>query len=182
MRDSFEFDVKDFENPNNNQGVYAHFYLTTREDPVQSAAAGRPIYVEKEYVKILSAGSANNIIDKPVSEIERNRFPDQYAKFKAGDKEQIIGTPLAEVPWITRAQVDELLYRKIRTLEQLAALDDQHCNVPGMYDLKRKAAAWLVKAKEAAPFTAMQAELDALRAELDALKKLPEAKVPPKQG
>jgi len=180
MRETFEFDVSDFENPNNNSGVYAHFYLTTREDPVQSAAAGRPIYVEKEYVKIISAGSANNIIDKPVSDHERNRFREQYAKFKAGDKEQLTGTPLSEVPWITRSQVDELLYRKIRTLEQLAGMDDQYCNAPGMYDLKRKAAAWLVKSKEAAPFTAMQAEMDALRAELDALKKLPpEAK---KQG
>jgi hypothetical protein len=173
MRDSFEFDTKVFEDPNNNEGVYAVFYLTTREDPAQSAAAGRPIFVEKEYVKILSAGSANNIIDTPVRDEHRYRFQREYEKFKRGDTEQLTGTPLTEVPWITRGQVDELLYRKIRTLEQLAEMQDQYCNVPGMYELKRKAAAWLVKSKEAAPFTAMQAELDALRAELDALKKLP---------
>lgn len=186
MRDSFEFDVKDFEDPNNNNGVYARFYWVSREDPVQSAAAGRPIFVDKEYVEILAAGNQNNIIRKPASDMERQRFRAQYAKFREGDTEQLTGTPLTEVPWITRSQVDELMYRKVRTLEQLAELNDQACNVPGMYELKRKAGLWLKQAKEAAPFTAMAAEMDALRAELDALKTqnlaANQAKVPPKQG
>jgi hypothetical protein len=183
MRDTFEFDVKDFEDPNNNSGVYARFYLASKEDRAESEKAGRPIFKDVEYIEILAAGNANNIIRKPASDVERYRFRQQYAKFKEGDTEQLTGTPLTEVPWITRSQVDELLYRKVRTLEQLASLNDADCNVPGMYELKRKAAAWLVKAQEAAPFTAMQSELDALRAELDALKnqKLPE-KVAVKQG
>lgn len=186
MRDSFEFDVKDFEDPNLNAGVYARFYWVSREDPVQSAAAGRPIYVDKEYVEIIAAGNANNIIRKPASDVERSRFRNEYRKFKEGDTEQLTGTPLTEVPWITRSQVEELLYRKVRTLEQLATLDDAACNVPGMYELKRRAGAWLAKAKEAAPFTAMSAEIDALRAELDAMKNqqlaAQQAKVSPKQG
>jgi len=170
MRDSFEFDVKDFEDPNNNNGVYARFYWVSKEDPVQSAAAGRPIYVDKEYIEILAAGNANNIIRKPASDVERYRFRPQYERFKAGDQEQLVGTPLTEVPWITRSQVDELLYRKVRTLEQLAELNDAACNVPGMYELKRKAGLWLKQANEAAPFTAMASEIEGLRAELDALK------------
>jgi len=170
MRDSFEFDVKDFEDPNNNNGVYARFYWTSKQDIHASEQAGRPIFKDIEYVEILAAGNANNIIRKPASDMERYRFHREYAKFKEGDTEQLIGTPLSEVPWITRSQVEELNYRKVRTLEQLAELNDQACNVPGMYELKRKAGAWLEKSKEAAPFTAMQAEMDALRAELDAMK------------
>jgi hypothetical protein len=123
-----------------------------------------------EYVEILAAGNANNIIRKPASDVERYRFRQQYDMFKKGDDEQLTGTPLGEVPWITRSQVEELNYRKVRTLEQLAELNDQACNIPGMYELKRKAGAWLKKAQEAAPFTSMQAEMDALRAELDAMK------------
>lgn len=184
MRDSFEFDVKDFEDPNNNNGVYARFYWVSREDPAKSAEAGRPIFKDVEYVEILAAGNANNIIRKPASDMERQRFHAQYARFKEGDTEQLTGTPLTEVPWITRSQVDELLYRKVRTLEQLAELNDAHCNVPGMYELKRKAGLWLAKAKEAAPFTAMASEIDALRAELDALKtqRAADIKTPPKQA
>lgn len=184
MRESVEFDVQDFEDPNNNKGVYARFYWVPREDKVASQEAGRPIYKDMEYVEIVAAGNANNIVRRPARDMDRDRFPREYEKFKAGDMEQVVGTPLSEVPWITRSMVEELTYRKIRTLEELASISDTACSVPGMLDLRRKAQSWLEKAKEAAPFTAMHAEMDALKAELAALKAekaagKAEAKTPP---
>jgi hypothetical protein len=178
MRDSVEFDVNDFQDPNLNKGVYARFYFVPRKDEVASAQEGRAIFHDVEYIEIIAAGNANNIIRKPVRDEDRFRFRDQYEKFRQGDTEQLCGTPLTEVPWLTRSQVEELMYRKVRTVENLAEISDSACNVPGLLDLRRKAEAWLVKAKEAAPFTAMQAEMDALRAELDALKAI---KTPAKQ-
>lgn len=170
MRETAEFDVAEFDNPNSNKGVYARFYYVPKQDDAKSAEEGRPVFKDVEYIEIIAVGNANNIIRKPARDEDRRRFYQEYDKFKAGDQEQLIGTPLTEVPWLTRGQVEELMYRKIRTLENLAELSDAACNVPGMYDLRRKAKAWIEKAAEAAPFTKMNEEMEALRKELDALK------------
>jgi hypothetical protein len=122
-------------------------------------------------VEILAAGNASNIIRRPVGDMDRKRFHKEYAKFREGDTEQILGTPLAEVSWISRSMVEEMAYMKIRTLEQLADLNDQACTrMPGLYDLKRKAKAWMEKASAAAPFTALQKENDELKARIAALE------------
>lgn len=165
-----EFDIKDFDDPNDTKGVYARFYYVPKQDEAESAKEGRPIFKDVEYVEIIAAGNANNIVRKPVRDMDRQRFHVQYEKFKAGDMEQLTGTPLTEIPWLTRSQVEELMYRKIRSLEQLAEISDAACNAPGMYELKRKARAWVDKAAEAAPFTKMQEEMNALREELAAMK------------
>lgn len=170
MNEVADFDVAEFDDPNSNKGVYARFYFVPKPDVAASVEAGRTIFVDREYVEIIAAGNANNIIRKPADDRDRQRFHVQYTRFKAGDTEQLVGTPLVEVPWLTRSQVEELMYRKIRTLEELSEISDSACSAPGMYDLRRKAKAWLDKAAEAAPFTKMQAEMDALRNELDALK------------
>lgn len=170
MRDTVEFDVTDFENPNSEKGVYAKFFYKPVQDAEASAAEGRPVFVDKEYVEIIAAGNSTNIIRRPAGIADISRFQRQYALFKQGDEDQMIGTPLTEVPWITRSQVEEFAYRKIRTLEDLAEMSDAACSAPGMYDMKKKAKAWLDKSADAAPFTAMAAEMEAMRKELAALK------------
>jgi hypothetical protein len=173
MRDTVEYDVGDFSRENDNRGVYARFYYAPVKNEEASAAEGRPVFVDKEFIEIIAAGNSTNIVGRKATDMDKRRFSKEYSLFKSGDDEQMVGTPLTEVPWITRSQVEELMYRKIRTLENLAELSDGMINAPGMYELKRKAEAWLKKASEAAPFTAMQAEMEALRAELAALKNAP---------
>lgn len=168
-RETAEFDVQDFENPDMDRGVYARFYYVPKKDEAASALEGRPVFKDVEYVEIVAAGNQNNIIRRPAREPDIRRFRRQYDLFKRGDEHQIVGTPLTEVPWLTRSQVEEMSYRRIRTLEELSVVGDDVCSaVPGMYDLKRKAAAWIQKASEAAPFTAMQAKIDELEARLAA--------------
>lgn len=170
MRDTYEFDVQDFDDPNENKGVYARFYMMAELNEAQSVEAGRPIYIDKEYVEILAAGNANNIVRRRASDMDKRRFRREYALFKQGDNEQITGTRLSEIPWITRSQVEELNYRKIRTIEELAEISDGACNAPGMYELKRKAQAWVQKADAAAPFTQLIAENEELKKRLETLE------------
>lgn len=171
MRETADFDLQDFEDVESTKGVYAKFFFMPCKNEAESAKEGRPVYVEKEYIEIIAAGNSNNIVVRPVSDMDRRRFRVAYAKFKEGDNEQIVGTPLIELPWLSRSQVEELAYQKVRTLEQLAELNDQVCmNIPGMFNLKRKAADWLKKAAEEAPFTKLHEELEALRSELAAMK------------
>lgn len=166
-----DFNVKDFDSRNSGN-VYPIFYMTPKKDEAASIEAGRPIFKDVEYVKIIVPGGSTSVVDKPVRQDDRDRFRAAYEKFKAGDSEQIVGTPLKEIPWLTRSQIEELAYLKVRTLENLAELNDSVCtSTPGMFDIKAKAKDWLKKAEGAKPFMALTAELEALRAEINALKK-----------
>lgn len=166
-----DFDVTDFSASGDSKGVYAKFYVVPVQDKVKSAAEGRPIFRDEERIEILAAGNSTNIVRRGVREADKVRFREAYAKFKAGEEEQLDGTLLSEVPWITRSQVEELAYKKVRTLEQLATLSDSACaGAAGLYSLKQKAAAWMKKSEEAAPFTELQRQNEDLQKQLDEIK------------
>lgn len=163
MSQMIEYDVADFEDHNSTKGTYAKFYIVPMKDERLSAEQGRPMFKDVEFIEIMAAGNANNIIRRPATDMDKGRYRRIYEMFKAGDAEQIVGTLLIEIPWISRSQVEELNYRKIRTVEALAEVSDTDCNVPGMFELRKKARAWMTKANEAAPFTSMLAEIDELK-------------------
>lgn len=167
-----DFDVADFENPNSGKGLHARFYLHPEQDDVRSSEEGRPIFVDVEYIEILAPGNSTNIIQRRVRETDRIRFPRQYEAFKAGLEEYVSGTLLSEVPWITKSQVEELKYLRIRTLEQLAELSDtvvqKHM---GLVTLKRKAQDWVKASASAAPLTALQAQNEAMQRRLEELER-----------
>jgi hypothetical protein len=179
MREEYDANPQDFQD-NSMKGVHARFYWFPYKDEAASAEAGRPIFQDREFVELLAPGNSTNIVRRKVSDMDRRNFPQQYALFKQGDSEQMVGTPLAEWPMVTRSHVEELAYIKCRTVEQLAEINDAACNtMPGLYDLKKKAKLWLEKAASDAPFTAMAKENEELRARIAALEesmKLPMAK------
>lgn len=172
MREQADFDERDFESREaGDKHVYVKFYIKPVRDDAESDKEGRPIYRDREYLEIRTPGNATNIVIRPVTDMDRQRFRAQYQQFKSGESEQLIGTPLTEVPWLTRSQVEELAYLRIRTLEHLADLDDAVCNrIPGTYKLKQRAQKSIEEAKGNAPLVALQAEKEALTARIDALE------------
>lgn len=168
MRDSVDYDVSDFDDRfAGDKSVYAKFYTHPVKDEKASAEAGRAKFREVEYIEIRAAGNANNIIQRPVCEQDRQRFSRQYALFCEGKAEQTVGTPLSEVPWITKSQVEELAYVRINTLEALAAVNDDVCQrMAGLRDLKNKATVFMEAADKAAPLTALQEENKQLKKQL----------------
>ena len=167
MREAVEYDTKDFENVASSNGVYAKFYKRAIHDEAKSVKEGRPIFDDVVFVEIIAAGNGTNIVRRPVRDSDKARFREAYMKFQEGDNDQIIGTPLSEVVWISRSMVEELSYIRVRTLEQLAELNDSACGkMPGLYELKRKAAAWLTKSSE----SAVLAENESLKERLAALE------------
>lgn len=169
--DSVDYDVNDFnERYAADKSVYAKFYTLPRKDEKASAEAGRAIFKDREYIEIRAAGNQNNIIQRPSNEMDRRRFHRQYELYQKGHEEQVTGTPLSEVTWLTRSQVEELAYVRIRTLEQLAGVTDDICQrMVGLNDLKRKAATFLEAADKAAPLTALQEENQELKGKVEAL-------------
>lgn len=168
-----EFDVGDFASREAaDKNVYVKFYIRPKENEAKSAEEGRPIFEDKEYVEIRTPGNTTNVVQRPVTDMDRKRFPAAYRAFKEGNAEQITGTPLVEAPWITRSQVEELSYVHIRTVEQLANVSDDVCTrMPGLFKLKQRAQAMSEQAEKQAPFIRLQEENAELRNTLETVQR-----------
>lgn len=168
-----DVDVRDFESREaGDKNVYVRFYMRPKLNESKSDKEGRLVYDETEYVEIRTPGNATNVIQRPVTEIDTKRFRRQYRAFKEDKEQQMPGTPLEEVPWITRSQVEELKYLKIMTLEQLSEVNDDVCSrMPGMFKLKQRAQKFVAAAENAAPILALQAQLEELQNKLEAQSK-----------
>lgn len=160
-----DLDPRDFESRDAaDKSVYVKFYMHPVRDDGKSEAEGRPIYNDREYLEIRTPGQQNNIIRRPVCDMDRQRFRKAYAMFKEGNEEQMIGTPLTEVGWLTRSQVEELAYVRIRTLEHLAAVGDDVCaRMAGLLKLKQHAQKIIEETKGQAPIIELQKQMDELK-------------------
>lgn len=165
-----DLNVRDFESREAaDKSVFVKFYTKPVQNEAKSATEGRPIFDEKEYVEIRTPGDQNNVIQRPVCDMDRQRFGSAYRQFKAGIQDQLVGTPLSEMPWLTRAQAEELSYLRVRTVEALAELNDGVCGRhAGLYKLKQTAQAYLKRAGDQAPFAEMQKQMDEMREKLEA--------------
>lgn len=156
-----DFDYKDFETGQQAQGdatLLVKFYLKSTPDAAKSAAEGRPMFKEVEYVDIKIPGSRTGGACRPARQKDLERFPRHYAAFKNRIEEPNDGTPLAEWPAISRSQADELAFFNVKTVEQLAEMSDTNAGqFMGMNALREKAKAWLAKAAEGAPALALAA-------------------------
>lgn len=153
------------------QNLYVRFYSHPKQDPVKSAAEGRPIFHDTEYVSIMVPGDKTSIIERPATDRDKERFVKHYQAFKSDTDEVLDGTPLAAWPGLTRSQVEELRYFNIRTVEQLASVSDTHAQkFMGINLLRRKAEAYIEAAKGNAPAEKLAAELEMRDNEITALK------------
>ncbi len=126
--------------------LLVRFYTHPKQSKAKSTEAGRPIFEEKEYIEIIQPGNKDSIVNRPVSQMDIERFPEHYRKWKAreGEHEAVEGTLLAHWPAVTRSQVEELRYLNIHTVEQLAAISDANAqNVMGINLLKTRAKEYL---------------------------------------
>lgn len=155
------------------QGVNVEFYTDSVPSDYQSVAAGHPVFVEKPFVRIMIPGSQNTIIEVPVDDTHKRRFPLQWRKFEAGEKNgEMSGWKLESWPAINSAQVKTLKYMNIFTVEQLAEISDGAAQAVGMgaMELKTRAKAAVSAAKGNAAVEAQAVENKRLNDELETLK------------
>lgn len=116
-----------------------------------SQKAGRPIYEDREFVTILIPGMRGTSANELVNEEHKQRWPREYAAFRAGKEAPVDGTPLSEWPHstMTKSRVQELAYFNVRTVEHLAVLDDAALQRLGMgaFELRETARKFLDAAK-----------------------------------
>ena len=151
------------------------FYMEEVEDEEASKTEGRPIFKSVEMVEIrvpgdkdMRRGRVKNTHPDP-----RKRFPEAYAKFKAGELAQVNGQLLRAWGRLMPHRVREYEAVGVLTVEQLAALSDVNAQgFPGAIADRQKARDFLDEAKGQAPIAQARAENEKLRAELESLKSI----------
>jgi len=161
------------------------FYKRSMKQDMASEEAGRPIFKEFDFVRIMIPGDNLTEIDTYAQESHKQRFPRQWAHYQnqvAGHLD-IIGTPLDQWPQVTRSQAEELRGLKFHTVESIADCSDQQLQRIGMvagmspHNFRLKAKAFLNLANDSAEVAQREAELQALKEENAKIKSETEAKL-----
>jgi hypothetical protein len=175
----------------NDHKLFVSFYTKPVMNPLKSTEAGRQVFDEKDYIRIMTPGSQLCVIDEPIkSGNYLSRFGDRYSKWKAGQQELISGTPLDAFPWLIGkiGLLAELKALNIHTVEQLSTLPDSAMhNMMGGHELRKRAAEWLDQTTGTdAKVAKMSKENDDLKAQMaamqDQMKQLMAAKAPAAKG
>jgi hypothetical protein len=129
--------------PNGDEQLHVEFYITDAKG-----------WEGKPFVRINIPGDKTNIIEQPVREDHKARFPRQwlYFQMKQSEKDapQVIGILLSK--WnqdapeeLTRGHIEELHILKFQTVEQVAGASDQQLQRLGMGGpgLRERAKAYL---------------------------------------
>jgi len=165
----------DLADPNNQEAqmdrvLNVTFRMQPVKDEEESAKAGRPIFKPVEFVRIIAPGD-RDMVDRPVWDGDRRRFAARYAKFKECGENATVGTPLSAWPTISAAQIEELKFFSVHTVEQLADMPDGNAQKIGpLSDLRAKARLFLEAAKSNAPMERLQSELKKRDAEAENMR------------
>lgn len=141
--------------------LHVRFYVKAVQNKQKSDEAGRPIFEDKEYIKIFIPGDKNTVIDEPLNDIYKRRFKERYDRWQREQETgKMEGTPLEAVTWLTASQVAEFKALHVHTVEQLAEIADGHgYQIMGIQEIKRRAKAFIEAAQGEAANTKLTAEL-----------------------
>lgn len=165
--------------------VHVTFFADAVQNPAKSKEQGRPIFEDKEFVRIKFPGDRNRELVAPADQPSlRNpedntwltyidRFPAHYDAFKKGQEFFGEGTPIDEAPFLTVAQRAELKANNIHTIEAMAGCPDNNLSKLGMQarSWKSQSVAYLAKASGSAVETRMAAENAELREQMEAMRR-----------
>jgi hypothetical protein len=165
--------------------LQVRFYKRPVHQEQESMDAGRPIYKEFDFVHICVAGDTLTEIDTFALQQHKQRFPIQWANYmnrQGANDVEVVGTPVAEWPLVSKSQAEELRAMKFHTVEAIANASDQQLQRMGMaagmspYAFRDKAKAFLNLATTSAETDKREHEINALKEEL-AKKDLETAKM-----
>lgn len=109
-----------------------HFYMRAKQHKADTEKEGRAIFHQVPYVKILVPGDNKNIVDRPVKDEHKKRWPRLWQRFEETQSNVIEGTPIDQWPFLNVAQVAEMKAMNIQSVEQLANLSDGGLEKIGM--------------------------------------------------
>jgi len=155
--------------------LQVRFYKRPVQQEAETLASGRPIYKEFDFVHICVAGDTLTEIDTYVLQSHKTRFPIQWANYQnriGKDDQEVIGTPVAEWPLVSKSQAEELRAMRFYTVESIAGASDQQLQRMGMaagmspYAFRDKAKSFLNLASDSAETDKRTQEINELKEEL----------------
>ena len=173
--------------------LLVRFYRDIKQNPLKTEESGRPMYDEVDWIEIHQPGNKLSSIMRVATDKDKQRFARHWQAYQAREnQEELSGTPLEQWPGVTKAQIAELKYLNIRSIEQLVNLSDGNSKtIMGIEAIKRSAKAYLEAAdqqKAANEIQAGKAKVEALEeqntkmaARLEALESLLTEKAEPKR-
>lgn len=149
------------------------FFLDKNLNQIATDKAGHPVYDSVEKVEIIIPGQSLSTATRFVNNEIKNRWPQQYAAFKAGQEVAVEGTPIEEWPPLIPAEVANLKAINIMTVEQLASVNDAAFTTMGhgARALRDKAQAWLENAKGGQALSEASARASRAEAKLETLQR-----------
>lgn len=147
------------------------FFVSKKLMGLKSQEAGKPVYEDREFVKIMIKGQDKQIVVDEVTERHKQRFPIAYLAFRNSKPAPVIGTPIGLMPGVGPSLAHHLTGMNLRTVEDVANVTDENtlqAMGAGARDLVRRAKAWLEQTSERA-LTA-NAQLEEKEAENAALR------------
>lgn len=154
------------------ESLLVRFFRAMDPNQIRSMESGKAEFDEVECISIVVPGSSNEHVSIITDEY-KDRFRDEYARWKAAEGSPITGTPLTEWTMASVSFVEMMKLHGIRSVEDLAnASEAITARDVTVMTMRAKAQAWL----SAAGDTAAAVEVDALKAriaELEAAAKRP---------
>lgn len=155
---------------------YVVFEVQAEEDRDASIAAGHYVAKDVVYAIVTPQGSKDRIprqVDEwfanLTQQVKENRFPAQwlqhfqasYTAWKEGNEMPLHGTPIVAWPVLSPAQVKSLLAGHIKTVEDLAAANEEALSRAGLGSraLKQRAIDWLASARDTGKLSEEMASL-----------------------
>jgi hypothetical protein len=157
-----------------NDGVYAEFFVAAKQNQHLSLKAGRPIFEDKEMVRIVLSSDNKTELVREALPRDKARFERQYEAFKRKtDQISANGTPLSQWPVMTPALVSNFAVAGIYTVEQLAQMSDSGIQAAGMgaREWSGRAKSYLDRAESGSEALRLVHENERLVAENESLRR-----------
>lgn len=148
------------------------FYTKSVFNAAKSRQTGSRQYENETWVKMHPPGERLNIIDRPVQEIDKQKYPMQWNMFLQNRTQIPEGTPIDLLFPNNPAVADNLRAFGVHTVQQCAKLSAHAMQTIGMgaQEWQNMAKQYLDSASSGTAFLAMRAELEKKDAELRLMK------------
>jgi hypothetical protein len=163
--------------------TYVIFRDDSKLNKFKTEKQGRPVYEPIVVLEIILTGDALLRPIREMREEDKEKYPVEWARYQQKAQNQLPGTPLEAVNWLSHAQVREYKALNIFTVEQLADLPDITAKrVPGFSSVRDMATAFLQASKEGAAVREAQSLKEEIAALKEQVKALSQQPATPQQG
>lgn len=150
------------------EGLLVTFYKKAVKNEHESANAGRPIFRDVDFCRIVTPGDAQNVWDQPVRARDKERFAARWDAYQKGQVVSQDGTPLEAWTRMTPAKIAAYKSSNVATVEGVANISDSngsHMPMDWMDD-RLAARAYLQAAQDSAVVQKLATESAAKDAEI----------------